>query len=123
MLNGEHPASLQRVPAKRKWWRRKRTILLAAFATVMLLPEFAVMPVLNATSRDWNAASFWYEPWGRSGVHKGIDIFAHRGTAVVAPTYGIVVFRGDLRMGGRVAVVLGPKWRLHYFAHLDEVHV
>jgi murein DD-endopeptidase MepM/ murein hydrolase activator NlpD len=108
-----------------KWTRRKRVAVavLIAFIVVMLLPERPVIPVQGATSRDWNPASFWYEPWGRSGVHKGIDIFAPRGNPVVAPTYGLVLFRGDIPMGGRVLLVLGPKWRLHYFAHLQATHV
>ena len=24
-------------------------------------------------------------------------------------------------MGGKVVLVLGPKWRLHYYAHLDSI--
>lgn len=24
-------------------------------------------------------------------------------------------------MGGNIVVILGPKWRLHYYAHLEEV--
>ncbi len=24
-------------------------------------------------------------------------------------------------MGGKVVVILGPKWRIHYYAHLDEI--
>jgi murein DD-endopeptidase MepM/ murein hydrolase activator NlpD len=56
-------------------------------------------------------------------VHKGVDIFADRGTPVVAPTYGLVVYRGHTANGGRVVVMLGPKFRVHYFAHLDAAHV
>jgi murein DD-endopeptidase MepM/ murein hydrolase activator NlpD len=73
--------------------------------------------------RGWNRKSFWYGPWGKSGVHKGIDIFARKGTNVVAPTYGVVIFRGTIDLGGRVLVLLGPKLRLHYFAHLDSWEV
>ncbi len=25
-------------------------------------------------------------------------------------------------MGGNVVLVLGPKWRLHYYAHLEQYH-
>ncbi|MEY4562183.1 MAG: hypothetical protein RLZZ618_1460 [Pseudomonadota bacterium] len=77
------------------------------------------MPVEGASRRDWNSKSFWFEPWGVSGVHKGIDIFASRGKAVRASVPGLVVYRGELGIGGKVVAVLGPKWRLHYFAHLD----
>ncbi len=41
----------------------------------LLIPEKMTIPVKGATSKDWNHNTFWYEPWGRSGVHKGIDIF------------------------------------------------
>lgn len=78
------------------------------------------MPVENATSKDWNPESFWYYPWGRSVVHKGIDIFAEEGTPVVASTGGVILFHGNISMGGNVVFMLGPKWRFHYFAHLQE---
>ena len=110
---------------RERWSRRRRiaAVLLALLFIWMVLPESPVIQVRGATARDWNPASFWYEPWGRSGVHKGVDIFAPRGTAVVAPTYGIVVFRGNIQMGGNVLLVLGPKLRFHYFAHLDSASV
>lgn len=75
----------------------------------------------GATRHDWNHDTFWHEPWGASGVHKGIDIFGLKGTAVVAPTAGIVVFTGHFSLGGKVVVILGPKWRIHYLAHLDSI--
>ena len=50
------------------------TIVLALF----VLPEKITNPVLGATPKDWNHATFWYEPWGKSGVHKGIDIFGKK---------------------------------------------
>ena len=90
-------------------------VLLAGFA----IPENFVMPVEHARHNDYNSESFWYYPWGRSGTHKGVDIFAKRGTPVLAATGGFVVYRGTLGMGGNVIVILGPKWRLHYYAHLQ----
>lgn len=74
----------------------------------------------NATTADWNKDAFWYEPWGASGVHKGIDIFAPAGQPVVAATGGVVLYSGTLRVGGEVIAVLGPKWRVHYYAHLQS---
>lgn len=79
------------------------------------------MPVAGATSADYNHASFWYHPWGASGVHKGVDIFAGKGTAIHPATGGIVLYTGQFKMGGNVVGILGPKWRVHYYAHLDEV--
>lgn len=89
----------------------------------LLIPEKMTIPVKGATSKDWNHNTFWYEPWGRSGVHKGIDIFGTKNTPVVASTNGIVIFAGELTRGGKVVAVLGPKWRVHYFAHLNDYNV
>lgn len=90
------------------------------FSFGFVLPEQHLMPVQGASAKDWNDQSFWYHPWGRSGVHRGIDIFAKEGTAVVASTGGLVIFSGNISMGGNVVLMLGPKWRFHYFAHLKD---
>jgi peptidoglycan LD-endopeptidase LytH len=107
----------------RKWVKRMLIALAAFIGLPFLIPERAIIPVQGATSRDWNQESFWYEPWGKSGVHKGIDIFAPSGRPVIAPVPGIVVYSGQLGMGGNVVAVLGPKWRIHYFAHLSSNYV
>ena len=86
-----------------------------------VIPERKTIPVLGATPSDWNANTFWYEPWGSSGVHKGVDIFATKGTPVIASTDMIILYRGVLKKGGNIIIGLGLKWRLHYFAHLKEV--
>jgi murein DD-endopeptidase MepM/ murein hydrolase activator NlpD len=91
-------------------------VLLAGF----VLPERLVIPVADAGAADWNHDTFWYAPWGISGTHKGIDIFADSGTPAVAASSGIVVFQGTLGRGGSVVVVLGPKWRFHYYAHMER---
>ena len=98
-------------------------VLSAVFVTVFLLPDNSVIPVEGASVQDWNHQTFWHEPWGKSGVHKGIDIFSPVETPVVASTYGLVVFRGNIALGGKVVAVLGPKWRVHYYAHLKDSYV
>lgn len=80
------------------------------------------MPVKDATASDYNSKSFWFYPWGKSVTHKGIDIFAKKGTEITAATSGIVLYSDTIRMGGNIVVILGPKWRLHYYAHLNELH-
>lgn len=92
--------------------------LVAVVALGFLIPQRLRMPVVNATPQDWNARSYWFSPWGKSGVHKGIDIFAAEGRTVVSASDGIVLFRGHWQRGGEVVLVLGPLWRLHYYAHL-----
>lgn len=94
--------------------------LIVLVAIGFILPEKNVIPVQSATSSDWNHATFWYEPWGKSGVHKGIDIFSARGTPVLASTYGVIVFKGKLGIGGNSIAILSPKWRIHYYAHLEN---
>jgi murein DD-endopeptidase MepM/ murein hydrolase activator NlpD len=102
---------------------RKRWIVPGLLLIWALLPEWPRIPVDGASARDWNPRTFWFEPWGRSGVHKGIDIFARLGTPVRSSSYGVVLFRGEIEQGGKVVVALGPKWRLHYYAHLHTVDV
>ena len=109
---------------------RKKSASIVAFILAglvitvgFLLPEELVVPVKGATSADWNSRSFWFSPWGKSGVHKGIDIFAKEGTAVMAACSGLVVNAGTTPGGGNVVSVLGPKWRVHYYAHLKTIKV
>lgn len=104
-------------------FKRKLVIaFLGSLALGLCIPQRAVIPVQNATHKDWNANSFWFAPWGKSGVHKGIDIFAKRGTPVIASTNGLVIYTGNIAMGGNVVAMLGPKWRIYYYAHLDRIH-
>ena len=99
----------------------KLSIILLALG--LILPARGVIPVQHATAKDWNANSFWFAPWGKSGVHKGIDIFAKRGTPVIASTNGLVIYTSNIDMGGNVVAVLGSKWRIYYYAHLDSINV
>lgn len=96
--------------------------LAVILALGLLIPQRGVIPVQNATAKDWHNKSFWYSPWGKSGVHKGIDIFAKHGTPVLSSVSGVVIFTGSIDMGGNVVAVLGPQWRIHYYAHLAEIN-
>ena len=96
-------------------------IVTVILALGLLLPARGVIPVQSATAKDWNANSFWFAPWDKSGVHKGIDIFAKKGTPVIASTSGLVVYTGNIAMGGNVVAVLGPQWRIYYYAHLASI--
>ncbi len=96
--------------------------LVIILALGLLLPARGAVPVENATNKDWHAQSFWFSPWGKSGVHKGIDIFAPAGTRVISSNVGLVIFTGNIDMGGNVVAVLGPKWRIYYYAHLQNIN-
>tara|TARA_B100000700_G_C14875346_1_gene775386 strand:- start:469 stop:1032 length:564 start_codon:yes stop_codon:yes gene_type:complete len=98
-------------------------IFLVIICAGLAMPEKLVIPVEGASSDDWNHNTFWYEPWGSSGVHKGVDIFGAKGKPVQSATLGYVIYTGELGKGGNVVAVLGPKWRVHYYAHMQEVTV
>ncbi len=103
---------------------RKAKILLGTLLLIlvgMLIPQNLKMPVVGADKNCYNHQTFWYYPWGKSIVHKGIDIFAKKGTNIHSATIGLVLYTGTAGKGGNAVVVLGPKWRLHYYAHLDEI--
>jgi peptidoglycan LD-endopeptidase LytH len=86
-----------------------------------IIPQNFVIPVENATSENWDIESFWYWPWGESITHKGVDIFSPEGTNVFSSTIGIVLTTKTTGNGGNIVYILGPKWRIHYYAHLQEI--
>lgn len=86
-----------------------------------VVPQDLRMPVAGANANSYNHETFWHKGWGSSVVHKGVDIFAKRGTPIHSSTLGIVVAASEGGKGGKYVVILGPKWRLHYYAHLDEI--
>ena len=103
----------------------KRKVILWTIAFVLLIgfliPQRFSMPVEGANEQSFNPQSYWYYPWGKSVTHKGVDIFAKEETPVKSSTDGIVLYTGNIKMGGNVALVLGPKWRIHYYAHLKTI--
>jgi peptidoglycan LD-endopeptidase LytH len=65
--------------------------------------------------------SSWGEPRSGRRRHQGIDIFARRGTPVVAAAEGEVVRIGTTdRLGGNTVWVAGKPATLYYYAHLDR---
>ena len=91
------------------------------FIAFFFIPENLMMPVSGAKASSYNKKSFWFYPWGKSGTHKGVDIFALEATPVFASTNGLILFAGNIEMGGNVVILLGSKWRIHYYAHLKEI--
>lgn len=81
-------------------------------------PQSVAVPVAGVARRNL------VDTWGgaRSGGrrHEGIDIFAPRGTPVIAATEGIVAKIGENRLGGRSVWVYGPGRQRHYYAHLER---
>ncbi len=97
-------------------------VLVAIVVVGFLIPERKAMPV--GVPNDYNHNSFWAWPWSRGEAgypHLGVDIFGKIGTPVVSNTGGIVVYSGYMGdISGNAIVILGPKWRLHYYAHLNS---
>ena len=53
--------------------------------------------------------------------HEGVDIFARRGTPVVAASDGVVTRVGESDLGGRVVWLWNAtRGQAHYYAHLSE---
>lgn len=100
----------------KKWF----WVIVLILGVGFIIPQKMIIPVKNATTKSWAEDSFWAYPWGSSITHKGVDIFAARGTDVISSTYGIVVYTHEGGKGGKSVMVLGPKWRFHYYAHLDS---
>jgi murein DD-endopeptidase MepM/ murein hydrolase activator NlpD len=83
-------------------------------------PAPAALPVPVEGIEPSALSDTWGAPRGGGRRHRGIDIFARRGTAVVSPVDGFVLDVGRDPLGGNVVKVLGPGPQVHYFAHLDR---
>ncbi|MGB8190993.1 MAG: M23 family metallopeptidase [Chitinophagaceae bacterium] len=78
--------------------------------------------VFPVSGKKSNIGSFWGDVRdGGKRKHQGIDIFAKKGTPVVAITDGIIVAKGNTPRGGKTLWLqaAGHPWTV-YYAHLDE---
>lgn len=77
------------------------------------------MPVVGVHTGDLDDS--WHAPRdGGSRLHTGIDIFASRGTEVVAVTDGIISYIGDQPKGGHCLWLTTENGSSFYYAHLDR---
>ncbi len=83
------------------------------------LDKSILVPVKGAKIHDYSQNSFGTPRVGHK--HQGVDIFAKKGKAVISSTRGIVIYKGLLKLGGKVVLVLGPDFKLYYYAHLDTI--
>jgi murein DD-endopeptidase MepM/ murein hydrolase activator NlpD len=95
-----------------------KQMLYAMRLASMPVPAALPVPVRGVVPRALRDT--WHGARSEGRKHEGIDIFAKRGTAVVAATEGIVLRVGTNRLGGQVVWVLGPGGQRHYYAHLDR---
>jgi murein DD-endopeptidase MepM/ murein hydrolase activator NlpD len=76
------------------------------------------MPVVGVAPRELDDS--WHAPREGGRVHKGIDIFASRGTEVVAVSDGTVSYIGDQRLGGHCVWLTTENGASFFYAHLDR---
>jgi peptidoglycan LD-endopeptidase LytH len=77
------------------------------------------MPVVGIRSYDLDDS--WHAPRdGGNRLHKGIDIFAPRGTEIVAVADGIISYIGDQPKGGHCLWLTTESGASFYYAHLDR---
>ncbi|MGZ4809851.1 MAG: M23 family metallopeptidase [Thermoanaerobaculia bacterium] len=77
------------------------------------------MPVVGVKPLDLDDS--WGAPRdGGSRTHKGIDIFARRGTQIIAVSDGIISYIGDQPKGGHCLWLTTENGASFYYAHLDR---
>jgi peptidoglycan LD-endopeptidase LytH len=93
--------------------RRARALFAPLNGTALLMPVVGVRP--------YELSDNWGDPRdGGKRKHKGIDIFAPRGTPVVAVADGIVSYIGEQPKGGRCLWLATDGGESFYYAHLDR---
>ncbi len=94
-------------------------VWVVAWVSYVLDPRPLGVPV-RGVPRSAIASTFG-APRSGGRTHEGVDIFARRGTPVVAAHTGVVVHIGTFRLGGTVIHTLGRRGVMAYYAHLDRV--
>ena len=96
-------------------------LLITAYYTISIsVTPVLINPVSGATNKS--IGSFYGDSRdGGKRKHEGVDIFAKKGTAVVAPTAGYISRVGNTSLGGKVVWLQDSKrGHAYYFAHLDS---
>lgn len=97
------------------------SVILFSFAKPPVSPisKSLIFPVAGKKSI---IGSFWGAARdGGKRKHEGIDIFARKGTAVVAVSDGIIVSRGTTPRGGKILWLQSTSHPISaYYAHLDQ---
>lgn len=90
------------------------------FSLSIVSQGILAFPIVNKSTQ--NIASFWGDPRdGDARKHEGVDVFASRGTPVVAASAGRVRRVGDNRLGGKVVWLSNSELgHSQYYAHLDS---
>jgi len=72
---------------------------------------------------QWASGGYGYQkPASKGGhTHKGIDIYAQKGAAIVSPVAGTIKSTGTGGDGGSYVKVMGDDGYEYYFAHMDHI--
>lgn len=96
-------------------------VLAVLIAVDMLLPADIQNPVEGCGKESYHPKSFWH-PWG-DHMHRGVDIFAKKGTPIHPAIGGIVIATmHNHKIGGNLVVIFSSKLRCHYYAHMSEIN-
>ena len=101
-------------------WRQPFTVVAREGWKLSRLPAPTAIAVPVQGIKPRQIADTFGAPRGRDRKHHGVDIFAKRGTPVVASTQGVVAAVRDSGLGGRQVWVIGPAGQRHYYAHLQD---
>lgn len=82
-------------------------------------PDPSILMPVKGIPRT-RVADTWGAPRSGGRKHEGQDIFARRGTPVLAAADGVVTRVGGGELGGNAVFVTGRGARTYYYAHLDE---
>lgn len=101
--------------------RLQPELLITGSATITIIDNPSMeFPVSGGIRAD--IGSFWGDPRdGGRRNHKGVDIFANRGTPVIATADGRVTRTGNAGLGGKT-VWLRANGKALYYAHLDSIN-
>jgi murein DD-endopeptidase MepM/ murein hydrolase activator NlpD len=115
-------------------WLRRAVVAIGGLTLVALLvthrtawalaryaapPAELVVPVVGVERQALRSS--WGEPRSGHRRHAGIDIFARRGTPIVAAAEGEIVRIGTTDpLGGNTVWIAGRGARLYYYAHLES---
>lgn len=92
---------------------RARALFAPLSRTTLAMPVVGVQPY--SLSNSWGAPRD-----GGRRKHRGIDIFAPKGTAVVAVADGIISYIGEQPKGGQCLWLTTESGASFYYAHLDR---
>jgi murein DD-endopeptidase MepM/ murein hydrolase activator NlpD len=116
-----------------KWFKRGVIVVVVCLALAALVshrtawamvrysasPGVLVVPVAGLSRASLHSS--WGDPRSGGRHHQGIDVFAKRGTPVIAAADGEVIRIGTTdRLGGNTVWVAGKPSTLYYYAHLDH---